>query len=253
MIRHTGGFAIGATSTRSRSMLAGHGAGRREGLMPSWSPSGPMRRTSRARMRSLYRCSGCCGGAMADHSCAMGGPPCSACRRVGARREAAATEDTTAHATWSPSSTRTPLDRRMRPRWWPGGGLSPTSPRLSADRVRNVSDEADDDLLGHPTQARADAPTSGDPRTPAGGWPRCRPRSSSPTTSWACTSWPRSTSRPRRPDLRPGGTGDRRRGLPGRGPRRPPRPRRDDDARRAGQHPPGVRRRSRTRAASATS
>ena len=39
-------------------------------------------------------------------------------------------------------------------------------------------------------------------KRPVGGWPRCRPRWSSPTTSWACTNWPRSiwaTSHPTSP------------------------------------------------------
>ena len=76
MIRQTGGFANGATSTRSRSSWRAIESASGKVLIPTWLPSAPMRRTSRARMRSLYRGSFCCGVAMADHSCAMGCSPC---------------------------------------------------------------------------------------------------------------------------------------------------------------------------------
>src|SRR5215204_4507776 len=74
MIRHTGGLAIGATSTRSRSRPRAIRNASGTGLIPNWLPSGPIRRTSRALMRSLTRCWSLFGGAMADHSCAMGTP-----------------------------------------------------------------------------------------------------------------------------------------------------------------------------------
>src|SRR5215204_3045752 len=77
MIRQTGGFARGATSTRSRSMVRAIVSASGRVLIPTWLPSAPIRRTSRARMRSLYRGSFCCGVAMAVHSCAMGCSPCS--------------------------------------------------------------------------------------------------------------------------------------------------------------------------------
>ena len=122
MIRHTGGLAIGATSTRSRSRLLASLSASGTGLMPSWSPSGPMRRTSRARMRSLMRCcSRCsrCGAAMAAHSCAMGGVSLFVLVGSVARREARG-----AHRPPPPRRR----DRHHRSRWtrthvrWPGGG-----------------------------------------------------------------------------------------------------------------------------------
>ena len=57
MIRQTGGSARSATSTRSRSSSRARASASGNGLMPIWLPSGPTRRTSRARMRSLIRCS----------------------------------------------------------------------------------------------------------------------------------------------------------------------------------------------------
>src|SRR5215475_2305155 len=69
MIRHTGGFALSATSTRSRSMDRAIERASGSGRMPICPPSGPTSRTSRARMRSLIRGSLLfAAAAMADHS-----------------------------------------------------------------------------------------------------------------------------------------------------------------------------------------
>src|SRR4051795_7643878 len=53
MIRHTGGLALGATSTRSSSCSRACASASGRGRTPSCSPSAPTRKTSRARMRSL--------------------------------------------------------------------------------------------------------------------------------------------------------------------------------------------------------
>src|SRR5689334_1782243 len=53
MIRHTGGFALGATSTRSRSCSRAVCSACGSGFTPSRSPFSPTRNTSRARIRSL--------------------------------------------------------------------------------------------------------------------------------------------------------------------------------------------------------
>src|SRR5690349_1250748 len=53
MSLHTGGRAIGATSTRSRSASAARSRALPIGTMPTCSPSGPTRRTSGTRIRSL--------------------------------------------------------------------------------------------------------------------------------------------------------------------------------------------------------
>jgi len=55
MSLHTGGRAIGATSTRSRSTSAASWRARSRGTMPTCSPSGPTSRTSRARICSFTR------------------------------------------------------------------------------------------------------------------------------------------------------------------------------------------------------
>src|SRR5437588_9050190 len=55
MSLHTGGRAIGATSTRSRSTSPASCRARSRGTMPTCSPSGPTSRTSRARICSLTR------------------------------------------------------------------------------------------------------------------------------------------------------------------------------------------------------
>src|SRR5439155_1100770 len=55
MSLHTGGRAMGATSTRSRSTSAANWSARSRGTMPTCSPSGPTTRTSRARIPSLPR------------------------------------------------------------------------------------------------------------------------------------------------------------------------------------------------------
>src|SRR5581483_7201979 len=53
MSLQTGGRAIGATSTRSRSDSAASSRALPIGTMPTCSPSGPTRRTSGTRIRSL--------------------------------------------------------------------------------------------------------------------------------------------------------------------------------------------------------
>src|SRR3954451_1178829 len=75
MILATGGLAMGATSTRSRSSSRAMARASGSGLMPICWASGPTRRTSRARMRSLIRGSFVVGAAMTAHSCAMGTTP----------------------------------------------------------------------------------------------------------------------------------------------------------------------------------
>src|SRR5579884_1821615 len=76
MMRHTGGFAPGATSTRSRSSWRAMARASGSSLMPSCSPSGSTRRTSRARMRSLMRGSVVTVAAMRLHSlCSDRGTP----------------------------------------------------------------------------------------------------------------------------------------------------------------------------------
>jgi hypothetical protein len=71
MIRQTGGFALLATSTRSRSMSLAIWSASGVGRTPSFSPSGPTSKTSRERIRSLILASGF--SAMTDH-CAMADP-----------------------------------------------------------------------------------------------------------------------------------------------------------------------------------
>ena len=51
----TGGLAIGATSTRSRSASAARRRASSTRTMPTCSPLGPTNRTSGTRMRSLIR------------------------------------------------------------------------------------------------------------------------------------------------------------------------------------------------------
>ena len=84
MIRHTGGLALGATSTRSKSSWRAMASASGSGLIPSCTPSGSTRRTSLARIRSLIRCSLVSGaGAMRHHSF-ISGPV----RKKGGRRKA---------------------------------------------------------------------------------------------------------------------------------------------------------------------
>src|SRR5689334_8977802 len=58
MIRHTGGFAIGAISTRSSSAASAFAIASLSGTMPSCSPSMPTSRTSGALISPFSRC--CC-------------------------------------------------------------------------------------------------------------------------------------------------------------------------------------------------
>src|SRR5919106_739597 len=55
MIRATGGFACGATSTRSRSAMRARSSASWTETIPIWAPSAPTSRTWGARMRSLMR------------------------------------------------------------------------------------------------------------------------------------------------------------------------------------------------------
>src|ERR1700744_2622043 len=55
MILQTGGFAFGATATRSRSASAATRSASSIRTMPTCSPPGPINRTSGTRMRSLTR------------------------------------------------------------------------------------------------------------------------------------------------------------------------------------------------------
>src|SRR5687767_15347089 len=57
MIRHTGGFSCGATSTRSRSNSWARRSASCVDTIPICAPSGPTRRTSGERIRSLMRAS----------------------------------------------------------------------------------------------------------------------------------------------------------------------------------------------------
>ena len=52
-MRHTGGFAFGATRTKSRFNLAAISSASCRDLIPNCSPFGSIKRTSRARMFSL--------------------------------------------------------------------------------------------------------------------------------------------------------------------------------------------------------
>src|SRR5437667_10613367 len=55
MIRHTGGWAWGATSTRSRSSACARLSASCVETIPIWDPSGPTKRTCGLRIRSLMR------------------------------------------------------------------------------------------------------------------------------------------------------------------------------------------------------
>src|ERR1700680_4591679 len=75
MMRHTGGLARGANSTRSRSSCRAMARASGNGRIPSCWPSGSTRRTSRARMRSLILVSlAVMGVAMRHHSRRCGTP-----------------------------------------------------------------------------------------------------------------------------------------------------------------------------------
>src|SRR5687768_7194914 len=109
MIRHTGGLAFGATSTRSRSCSRAtcnaSGNGRTPSLVPSWST----RNTSRARILSLILGSLLTGGtAMRHHSL---GWPAPTRRRAGVGKQ-------------RPPVGGHPTRRTLvlRVAQWPGGG-----------------------------------------------------------------------------------------------------------------------------------
>src|SRR5262249_24984717 len=55
MMRHTGGIALGDTSTRSRPFSSARRNASCVGITPAWPPSSAMTRTSGTRMRRLTR------------------------------------------------------------------------------------------------------------------------------------------------------------------------------------------------------
>src|ERR1035441_1269743 len=106
MIRQTGGFAKGATSTRSRSCCWAMASASARGVIPSWRPSASTSRTSRARIRSLIR------GSLELGTVVIG-------RRPLARAEAVLdrTKGKPAMPTGHSKTRRTHRQRRQ----WPGG------------------------------------------------------------------------------------------------------------------------------------
>src|SRR5688572_22029211 len=68
MIRQTGGLAMGATSTRSRSASLAMTSASGRLLIPNCAPSASIRRTSRALIRSLLLVSAAVPAAMRHHS-----------------------------------------------------------------------------------------------------------------------------------------------------------------------------------------
>ena len=150
MMRQTGGFAPGATSTRSRSNPRAIRNASGTGLIPSWSPVGPIKRISRERIRSLMRC---CSprvsfrGAMRLLSCANGPPHVSYVMALNAKCHGAAKTPTRGPRTRQvPCSSdfeqmagySRDLNARLMFRRTCGRGqvgVSPTSPQLLMDRV----------------------------------------------------------------------------------------------------------------------
>ena len=59
MMRHTGGRAVGDTSTRSSPLDCAMVSASRTGMTPICWPSSPITRTCGTRMRSFTRASGC--------------------------------------------------------------------------------------------------------------------------------------------------------------------------------------------------
>ena len=217
MIRQTGGLALGATSTRSRSSWRAMVSASGSGLIPSCLPSGSTRRTSRARMRSLIRCSLLSGAAAMRHHSLWSGP---------LTRKGQASESNARPRRSIDPDAPPPLAGR-----WPGGGRGPASRlRFCKHRVAAMSTlwtpEASDRSAGsrrrpatrRPAARAPAAPgrrrrTGGDAEPSRGGaggpagraagpaGPHARPRWSSPTTPSACSSWPPSTCRCSRPQL----------------------------------------------------
>src|SRR5262245_20562143 len=72
MMRHTGGRAVGDTSTRSRPLDCASASASLTGSTPACSPSSPITRTCGTRIRSLTRTSGCLLVVMAATSWPMG-------------------------------------------------------------------------------------------------------------------------------------------------------------------------------------
>ena len=141
MIRQTGGLAIGATSTRSRSSSRARRSASGTALIPSWSPSGPMRRTSRARMRSLIRC---CSVALRRVLWLLtpvqwAASPLVGCRGCSTRSPPETTDPTPG---WTRVERRAVGPGRTRSTW-PGGGcrraVAPLRARVVAARVAHVS------------------------------------------------------------------------------------------------------------------
>src|SRR5690606_9896299 len=137
MTRQTGGFAWAATSTRSRSCARAMARASGSGLMPICCPSGPTRRTSRARILSLILGSPLAGGVAIAES--------SSCRRsyllsagwMGASPAPRTHEGRTSEKpTSAPGPPRTDRAGQLRlSTWrtsmrWPGGGGAPLRLRL---------------------------------------------------------------------------------------------------------------------------
>lgn len=88
MIRHTGGRASAATSTRSRSNFLAIERASGRALTPSCLPSGSMSKTSRARILSLIRCSLWSGAAAMRHHSFESNKPSLPDAKKGGRQEA---------------------------------------------------------------------------------------------------------------------------------------------------------------------
>ena len=210
MIRQTGGFALSATSTRSSSAALAMRSASGRGLMPSWAPSTSIRRTSRARIRSLIRGSSLGGGAMADHCSRahpFGGSGCTARPKT---NEADAGKPTSARPPGGRCASidlahRATLDARSRPRpEWPGGDARGRPAFRSSCRPTRVQAATD------PEDSSVSLWTPGGehevPREPAAADRRSRPperrrRGRSPgrsTSRRSTTCRPRSRPRPRR-------------------------------------------------------
>ena len=238
---------MGATSTRSRSLLTGQLQSLGQGHDADLLAVGPTRRTSRARMRSLIRGSLAGGG----YGCSLlrnGLPPG---KRIRTSTEAdargapfrrtlrsarrALCTSTRTHAVpsklarvagWGPQRLsgrrRTPLTSVVPGRLaevsslWTPDGEHPVGERREPENEgpRRGTDRGEPDP-NHPTSStrRRCGREIDEARARVAEVPAQR---SSPTTPWGCTSWPPSTCRSRPPTWR------RRRwpstpGVPGRG------------------------------------
>ena len=194
------------------------------GLMPSCWPSGSTSRTSRARMRSLIRCSVVVSVTMRHHSSHSG--PRSFREPVGGARPSSRTMPASRTVRPGARSTRAP---HVVARWRPAqcGPASCSQGRIEyqheqpLDTLRRARPGRPDDAPGGPSRRPpADAEPTPDgpgdtrprPQAQADGrgacgasWPRRRPRWWWPTTATGSSSWPPSTCPGRRPcSSRPG-------------------------------------------------